>query len=381
MAADDMSDSDITCSPGVFRKPAESPDSRLASVMMPFSAEFNPVFETIRDAAESCGLECKRADDIWDDPVIMQDIFKLIYCASIVVVDFSGRNPNVMYETGIAHTLGRDVIPISQSIHDVPSDMRHQRVLLYLHNSEGLVDLKASLVKRLSGLVSSNNSSSGNRNGPVTMLEKVRSYLEDVSQWSVAPRDDGCNGDFFHEVHPEITIKCTDAPDYIGRDEEWTRGEIRRDNNSAGYFEVCYSERTLARVRYVSFDDHKKSMVAPEWEPCGRGRFYFYEADSIEYSVHRFYCGLGRAADSERIHIRGRVSASVELRELMKRRWGYTWYRIPVLGRGELEAFKEADLYPETDTSDPSRDDREQYELFVRNQLAFERWRESRGDC
>ena len=379
MASGDVSEADIRCSPRVFRKPAESVDSRLVSVMMPFSADFKPVYETIRDAAIECGLECKRADDIWDDPVIMQDIFKLIYCASIVVVDFSRRNPNVMYETGIAHTLGRNVIPISQSIDDVPSDMRHQRVLLYLHNNEGLSDLKASLVRRLSRLISIDSKSSSNRAG-VTMLEKVGRYLEDASQWSVSPRDDGCNGDFFHQVRPEIAIRCADAPDYIARNEEWTRGEVRTDNNFAGYYDVCYSEQTLARVRYVSFDDHKKSMVAPEWEPCGRGRFYFYKADSIEYSLQRFYSELGRRDDSERIHIRGSSDGAVELRELMKVRWGDTTYRIPVLGLGVLEEFKGSDSYPETDTSDPSTDKGEQYELFIRNQLAFERWRESRGD-
>ena len=41
-----------------------------------------------------------------------------------MVVDFSGKNANVMYETGIAHTLGKKVIPITQRIDDIPSDMQ-----------------------------------------------------------------------------------------------------------------------------------------------------------------------------------------------------------------------------------------------------------------
>ena len=65
------------------------------------------------------------------------DVFTLLYQADIVIDDFSGSNPNVMYETGIAHTLGKIVIPIVQNIGaDVPFDMRHHRVLEYLSNQE-----------------------------------------------------------------------------------------------------------------------------------------------------------------------------------------------------------------------------------------------------
>lgn len=79
----------------------------------------------------------------------IQDIFELIYCARIIVVDFTDRNPNVMYETGIAHTLGKTVIPISQSLSDVPSDLGHHRVLKYLPNDEGYRNLSNELYKRI----------------------------------------------------------------------------------------------------------------------------------------------------------------------------------------------------------------------------------------
>lgn len=74
---------------------------------------------------------------VWDNTTFIQDIFDVIYCAEVVVVDFTGRNPNVMYETGIAHTLGKNVIPITQSIDDIPSDLGHHRALKYLPNEQG----------------------------------------------------------------------------------------------------------------------------------------------------------------------------------------------------------------------------------------------------
>ena len=94
-------------------------------------------------------MSCYRVDDLWNNTTIVQDIFELIYRSSIVIVDFSGRDPNVFYEAGIAHTLGKNVIPITQSIDDIPFDLRHHRVLKYLNNSEGLQELKRGLEKRL----------------------------------------------------------------------------------------------------------------------------------------------------------------------------------------------------------------------------------------
>ena len=118
--------------------------------MMPLKAEFDKVYEAIRRSCKATGLRCLRADDIWEESVIAQEIFSLVFRAKVVVVDFTDRNPNVMYETGIAHTLGKHVVPICQSIHDVPFDVAHHRVQTYLANDEGLAKLEQNLTTRLS---------------------------------------------------------------------------------------------------------------------------------------------------------------------------------------------------------------------------------------
>jgi hypothetical protein len=56
--------------------------------------------------------------------------------------------PNVFYEIGIAHTLGRDVILITQIEPDIPFDLLHLRYLHYLNNAEGLAALDARLRAR-----------------------------------------------------------------------------------------------------------------------------------------------------------------------------------------------------------------------------------------
>lgn len=124
----------------------------LVAVMMPFSDRFKPVYKAIQSVSDELGFRCRRADDIWDHPQIMQDIFALLYRAGLTICDCSGRNPNVFYEAGIAHTLGREVILVSQSEDDVPFDLRHLRYIRYLNNTEGRRQLKAKLRTRFETL-------------------------------------------------------------------------------------------------------------------------------------------------------------------------------------------------------------------------------------
>ena len=143
----------ITFSPLVFKVPEASLQHRQVSVMMPFAAEFDAVYEAIREACRRVKLTCYRADDIWVNSTFIQDIFDLLFTSRIVVVDFTGRNPNVMYETGIAHTLGKIVIPITQSLDDVPSDLKPHRALKYFPNREGLDELTVGLEQRMHTLL------------------------------------------------------------------------------------------------------------------------------------------------------------------------------------------------------------------------------------
>ena len=87
----------ITFAPNVFQVPDGYVELDLASVMMPFAKEFDPVHEAIQRACAANALRCLRADSIWEESTIMQDIFNLVFRAQVVIVDFTGKNPNVMY--------------------------------------------------------------------------------------------------------------------------------------------------------------------------------------------------------------------------------------------------------------------------------------------
>lgn len=139
-------------SPVVFR--LEEPqriNSNLLSAMMPF-AGFGPIWEAIQRAAAENGMESGRADNRWDHPEIIQDVVALIDQAAIVVCDCSGKNANVFYEMGIAHSLGKEVIIITQSAQDIPFDIAHLRHIRYLNNGEGIQKLERDLSERIRSL-------------------------------------------------------------------------------------------------------------------------------------------------------------------------------------------------------------------------------------
>jgi hypothetical protein len=87
--------------PQVFRLPIEVPIAQeLVAIMMPFDARFIDVYATLQQAVAEAGLQSLRADDVWINNHIMDDVINLIWRARAVISDRSSKNPNVFYETG-----------------------------------------------------------------------------------------------------------------------------------------------------------------------------------------------------------------------------------------------------------------------------------------
>lgn len=128
-------------------------DESLVVVMMPFRPEFEPIWETIQETIFEAGLNCERADSIWDEDSIMDDIVGLLWRARIVITDYTGHNANVFYETGIAHTLGRQCIPITQPKDKIPFDLTTIRTLKYETDVIGLKKLKLDLGRRVRSIL------------------------------------------------------------------------------------------------------------------------------------------------------------------------------------------------------------------------------------
>ena len=123
------------------------------AVMMPFDSAYDPVYKAIRNACRHHNLEAKRVDEILGPSTVMDDVFKTIVQSRFVISDLTKRNPNVLYETGIAHARNRQVVMIVQNKDDIPFDLQHIRFVQYLPNDEGYEQLKADLVNSIKAIL------------------------------------------------------------------------------------------------------------------------------------------------------------------------------------------------------------------------------------
>ena len=116
----------------IFSERPTGINHKVGFILMPFTAEWSErVYKhIIRDHVESLGLQCVRADNK-HGPIIMEDIWISINHAAFIVADTTGKNPNVMYELGIAHSLGKPTILITQDTEAITFDHKHLRHYQY----------------------------------------------------------------------------------------------------------------------------------------------------------------------------------------------------------------------------------------------------------
>jgi len=138
----------------LFGPASYSVDERLAFVLMPFAEDLTKVYTSIiKPTVEARGLVCRRADDFKTNKAIIQDIWKAICEARVVIADLTDLNPNVMYELGIVHTVGKETILIYQRGRGkdpkFPFDLSHIRRIEYEDSATGgkklEIDLSATL--------------------------------------------------------------------------------------------------------------------------------------------------------------------------------------------------------------------------------------------
>lgn len=126
---------------------------------MPFTESLTDIYQSfVKPTVElpDFGLVCRRADDIKSNRAIIQDIWKSICEARLIIADLTGLNANVMYELGIAHTLGKETVLIYQRGHDIrfPFDLAHIRRIEYDNTAIGGRTLEQELRATLSGILS-----------------------------------------------------------------------------------------------------------------------------------------------------------------------------------------------------------------------------------
>jgi hypothetical protein len=96
-----------------------------AFVVMPFQEEWSrSVFDKmIRPAVEGAKLRCVRGDTPPRVGDLTQTIWSALMRAGLVVADVSVPNPNVFYEMGLTHALGKDCFILKQRNVTAPADI------------------------------------------------------------------------------------------------------------------------------------------------------------------------------------------------------------------------------------------------------------------
>ena len=95
---------------------------------------------------------CRRGDDIFDNQAVIDDVVREIEKSDLILAELTTRNPNVFYELGRAHALGKECILLVQTVDDVPFDLRHLRVISYDTTPRGLERLGRVLETTIKGV-------------------------------------------------------------------------------------------------------------------------------------------------------------------------------------------------------------------------------------
>jgi len=80
---------------------------------------------------------------------VMSDVWTGICRSSIIIADCTSRNANVFYEIGLAHTVGKSVVLITQNSEDVPFDLRYIRYISYEYTPTGMKKFESDLANTI----------------------------------------------------------------------------------------------------------------------------------------------------------------------------------------------------------------------------------------
>jgi hypothetical protein len=126
----------------VFGRPRQPAERTDVFVLMPFKATMDKVYTNhIKKMAQELGLTIRRADDIFTPAPFMEKVWDGICGAQLILADCTQKNPNVFYEIGMAHTVGKKVVLITRSEKDIPSDIKNYDYIPYVYDPEGVDQL------------------------------------------------------------------------------------------------------------------------------------------------------------------------------------------------------------------------------------------------
>jgi hypothetical protein len=126
-----------------------------AFIAMPMEKDnddLEDVLDAIKEGANRCGVQAERIDEPESNERITDRIVESIEKAEFVIVDLTSQKPNVYWEAGYAHGLGKIPIYIAKHGTKLEFDLKDYPVIFF----KNLRSIKNSLEKRIRGLAQKN---------------------------------------------------------------------------------------------------------------------------------------------------------------------------------------------------------------------------------
>ena len=125
-----------------------------AFIVMQYTEEYNELFnEVIKPVCEEHGFEAIRADDLYTQNQVVQDIIYSIRESAVVIADITPDNPNVYYEVGFSHGINKPTILLCDTTRErLPFDLSGFRTIFYKNKIAGKSKIEETLRKHLQAI-------------------------------------------------------------------------------------------------------------------------------------------------------------------------------------------------------------------------------------
>ncbi|MFC7443983.1 hypothetical protein C7H62_2676 [Mesoflavibacter sp. HG96] len=155
-----------------------------AFVIIPFNPNFDDIYQIgIKETAKSLNVEAYRLDEELFDEGMLDKIYSEIENCDFIIADLSDKNPNVFYELGYAHALGKRCILTTQKADNIPFDLKHKRHIVY---EDSIVKLKESLERNIKWIVEELKEENNN---PFEISSKTEGDLSKTEDYAKAKID------------------------------------------------------------------------------------------------------------------------------------------------------------------------------------------------
>lgn len=135
-------------------------DQSLVFGVLPFEEKLEFFKGIVRPEIEKNSMEFITSESIFSRNDIMEDIWTYICKSKFVVADISHKNPNVFYELGICHSIGKEVIILcdQESLKEdyagkLPFDVTTKRMIIYSDKGVGVKDFEQKLGRHIESIL------------------------------------------------------------------------------------------------------------------------------------------------------------------------------------------------------------------------------------